>query len=191
MTQLAQLWIPIVLSAVLVFLASSVIHMLLKWHNGEYRKLPNEDAVRDAIRAGAAGPGQYGIPHCQEMKEMQSPEMMRKFTEGPVALLVLRAPGPPKMGGALLKWFIYGLAVALIVACLAARGAARRRGAPGRRPRGRDGVPRVWRRLGAECDLDGQAVVLGAEGAARRVDLRRDHRRHVRLALAAIDSGQA
>ena len=119
MTQLAQLWIPIVLSAVLVFLASSVIHMLLKWHNNEYRKLPNEDAVRDAIRAGPAGPGQYAIPHCQEMKEMQSPEMTRKFTEGPVALVVLRMPGPPKMGGALLKWFIYGLAVALIVACLA------------------------------------------------------------------------
>ena len=119
MTQIAELWIPIVLSAVLVFVASSIIHMLLKWHNSEYRRVPNEDAVRDAIRAGSAAPGQYAIPYCQDMKQMQSPEMLRKFTEGPVAFLVLRTPGPPKMGGFLVKWFVYGVVVAAIVACLA------------------------------------------------------------------------
>lgn len=119
MTHIAQLWIPIVVSAVLVFAASSIIHMVLKWHNSEYRKVANEDAVRDAIRAGSSAPGQYAIPHCQDMKEMQSPEMQRKFSEGPVAFLVLRAPGPPKMGGALAQWFVYGLVVASVAACLA------------------------------------------------------------------------
>ena len=44
MTFLAQLWMPIVLSAVLVFAASSLIHMVLKWHNADYRPLANEDA---------------------------------------------------------------------------------------------------------------------------------------------------
>ena len=119
MTQVAQLWIPIVLSAVLVFFASSIIHMVLKWHNAEYGKLSNEDAVRSAIRAGSPGPGQYVIPHCQDMKAMQAPEMQRKFVDGPVAMLTLRAPGPPKMGGFLAKWFVYGVVVALIAACLA------------------------------------------------------------------------
>jgi hypothetical protein len=119
MTQVAQLWIPIVLSAVLVFVASSIIHMVLKWHNAEYRKLANEDAVRSAIRAGSAAPGQYVIPYCQDMKQMQAPEMQQKFIEGPVAFIVMRAAGPPKMGGLLVQWFIYGLVVALVTACLA------------------------------------------------------------------------
>lgn len=119
MTQVAQLWIPIVLSAVLVFVASSIIHMVLKWHNTEYRKLSNEDAVRGALRAASAVPGQYVIPYCKDMKEMQGPEMQQKFIEGPVAFVVMRASGPPKMGGLLVQWFIYGLVVALIAACLA------------------------------------------------------------------------
>ena len=56
MAMLAQLWLPIVLSAVGVFVASSLIHMLFKWHNRDYRKLPNEDAVRAAINAGQPAP---------------------------------------------------------------------------------------------------------------------------------------
>ena len=119
MTQFAQLWIPIVLSAVLVFAASSVIHMVLKWHNSEYRKLSNEDAVGAAIRAGSASPGQYFIPHCPDMKQMQTPEMQRKFVEGPIAFIVLRPPGPPKMGGALVQWFVYSLVVGFVGACVA------------------------------------------------------------------------
>jgi hypothetical protein len=119
MTPIGQLWIPIVLSAVLVFVASSLIHMLFKWHNSEYRKLSNEDAVRAAVRAGSAAPGQYVIPFCQEMKEMQSPEMQQKYVEGPIGFMVLRAPGPPKMGGFLVKWFIYNLVAASLAGCLA------------------------------------------------------------------------
>ncbi len=118
MAQVAQLWIPIVLSAVLVFVASSLIHMLFKWHNSEYGKLANEDAVRAAVRAGSPAPGQYVLPFCREMKEMQSPEMQQKYVEGPVGFLVLRAPGAPKMGGFLVKWLIYNLVVAFLAGCL-------------------------------------------------------------------------
>jgi hypothetical protein len=116
---MAQLWIPIVLSAVLVFVASSIIHMVLKWHNSEYRKLPNEDAVGAAIRAGNAAVGQYFIPHCPDMKQMQTPEMQRKFVEGPIAFIVLRPPGPPRMGSALVQWFVYSLVVGFVGACVA------------------------------------------------------------------------
>jgi hypothetical protein len=44
MAMLASLWLPILLAAVGVFVVSSLIHMLFKWHNRDYRKLPNEDA---------------------------------------------------------------------------------------------------------------------------------------------------
>ena len=46
MVSISALWLPILLSAVIVFVASSIIHMVLPVHRGDYRKLPEEDRVR-------------------------------------------------------------------------------------------------------------------------------------------------
>ncbi len=121
MISLGQLWIPILASAVGVFVASSLIHMVLKWHNSDYRKIANEDEVRSAIRASGAAPGQYVMPHCAEMKDMQKPEMQEKFKQGPVAFLTLIPPGPPTMGKALGLWFAFTLGVSIALAYLASR----------------------------------------------------------------------
>jgi len=111
----SQIWLPILVTAIAVFLASSLIHMVFRWHNRDYRKLPNEDQVRDAIRAGSPAPGQYVLPHCTEMKEMQGEEMQQKFRDGPVGLLTLRQSGAPSMGGSLMQWFVFNLVVAMLV----------------------------------------------------------------------------
>lgn len=118
MSAVVQLWLPILLSAVAIFIASSLIHMVFKWHNSTYRKLGNEDAVRAAINAGSPTPGQYVLPHCTDMKEMQDPAMVAKMTEGPVGFLILRPPGPPAMGAALLQWFLFTLFVAAAAAAI-------------------------------------------------------------------------
>ena len=120
MSILGALWLPIVLSAVLVFVVSSIIHMVLKYHNRDYTRLPNEDAVRAALRAGNPEPRQYIIPYCPEMKEMESPEMRQKFIDGPVGVLNLRRSGLPALGPTLLQWFLYSLVVSFFVAYLAA-----------------------------------------------------------------------
>ena len=87
MVSLGALWLPILLSAVLVFVASTLIHMVLKYHASDYRALPNEDAVRAAFRgSNNPGPGQYVIPHISDMKQMGSPEHLAKCTEGPVGV---------------------------------------------------------------------------------------------------------
>ena len=119
MYALPALWLPILVTAVLVFVASSLIHMVFKWHNSDFRKLANEDAVRAAVRAGSPTPGQYAVPHCADMKELQGEELRAKFREGPVALLTIKASGEPKMGGALGKWFLFNLAVATLAAAAA------------------------------------------------------------------------
>jgi hypothetical protein len=119
MVSLAQLWLPIAASAIGVFIASSLIHMVFKWHQSDYMKLANEDEVRAAMRKSAPGPGQYVLPHCADMKQMQSPEMQRKFVEGPVAHLLVRPSGPPRMGPALGQWFALSLVVSAIVAYMA------------------------------------------------------------------------
>ena len=118
---LVQLWLPILLSAVFVFVASSLIHMVVKWHASDYNALSNEEEVRAAIRKGSPAPGQYVLPHCADMKQMGQPEMLAKYAEGPVAFLSVNPNGPPAMGGALVKWLLYTVLVAFMAAYLASR----------------------------------------------------------------------
>ncbi|HEY0351825.1 MAG TPA: hypothetical protein VGC48_06865, partial [Gemmatimonadales bacterium] len=66
MVHLGSLWLPILLASVLVFFVSFLVHMVLKYHKSDYSKLPNEDAVRAAIRSGNAAPAQYVIPYCSD-----------------------------------------------------------------------------------------------------------------------------
>jgi hypothetical protein len=120
MVTLGSLLVPIVLSAILVFIASSIIHMVLKYHNKDYSPLPNEDAVRAAMRAGNPPPGQYIIPYCSDMKAMEKPEVKQKYIEGPVGVLNLMRPGVPKMGNYLAQWFVFILVVSFFIAYIAA-----------------------------------------------------------------------
>jgi hypothetical protein len=120
MVSLGALWLPILLSAVLVFIASSIIHMVFKYHHRGYTPLPNEDAVRAAIRSGNPAPAQYIIPYCPSPKLMATPEMQKKFTEGPVGVLNLMRPGVPAMGKYLVQWFVFLLVVSLFIAYVAA-----------------------------------------------------------------------
>ncbi|HET8715526.1 MAG TPA: hypothetical protein VFM16_06865 [Holophagaceae bacterium] len=119
MVSLAHLWLPILLSAVFVFVASSLIHMVLKWHNSDYHGLGNEDEVRAAVRKADAAPGMYVIPYCKEMKDMGSEDMQRKFKEGPVGFLILRQPGPMAMGKNLVQWFLFCAVTSFFCAYLA------------------------------------------------------------------------
>lgn len=119
MVSLGALWLPILLSAVFVFIVSSVIHMVLKYHASDYGRLPNEDAVRTAIRSGNPPPGQYVTPHVADFKLMDTPEVKQKFTEGPIAVMYLRKPGPANMGPALAQWFVFSLVLSFFVAYIA------------------------------------------------------------------------
>ena len=119
MVSLASLWLPILLAAVFVFVASSLLHMLLPIHKGDFKKLPGEDAVLDAIREAGPGQGEYMFPFPDSMAEMNTPEMKAKFERGPVGMLVVRANGGPGMGKGLAFWFLYSLLISLFVAYLA------------------------------------------------------------------------
>jgi hypothetical protein len=119
MVSLGSLWLPILLSAVLVFVVSAIIHMVLKYHNKDYTRLPNEDAVRSAIRAGNPPPAQYVMPYCADMKDMEKPEMKQKYIDGPVAVMNVLRPGVPSMGKYLTQWFVFTVVVSFFIAYVA------------------------------------------------------------------------
>ena len=121
MNTLLSLWLPILLSAVVVFVISSLIHMVFKWHASDYSAFANEDAVRDAIRAGNPAPGRYVVPFCKDMKDMAGAAMMKKYQEGPVGHVTIGPNGQPSMGKHLGMWFLLCLLVSAVAAWLAAR----------------------------------------------------------------------
>lgn len=121
MVPIAALWLPIVLSAVFVFIASSVLHMALRYHNSDYRKLPGEDDLMDAMRKAGVGPGDYMMPHGGGMEAMKDPAFVAKFTKGPVAVLTVMKCGKLSMGPQLAQWFVYCLVVSVFAAYIAGR----------------------------------------------------------------------
>jgi hypothetical protein len=116
MELLASLCLPILLSAVFVFVASSIIHMALPVHGGDFKKLPNEDQVLEAMRAQGVSPGHYVFPCPGSMKEMAAPETIEKYKRGPVGSLTLLPSGPPRMGRSLVQWFVLSIAIGCLSA---------------------------------------------------------------------------
>jgi len=116
MTGLFALWLPILLSAVLVFVVSSAIHTATPWHKSDYPKVPNEDRVMDALRPLAVPPGDYMMPRASSRQEMRSPEFAAKIKRGPVMMFTVWPGGSMSMGTQLVQWFLYSI----VVGCFAA-----------------------------------------------------------------------
>lgn len=116
MISIAALWMPIIVAAVLVFIASSIIHMAPLWHRSEFPKAPNEDRILDALRPFSIPPGDYMLPRASDMKDMKSPEFTEKMKRGPVVIMTVLPNGPPSMGKNLTLWFIYAVAVGIFAA---------------------------------------------------------------------------
>lgn len=113
---LGELWLPILLSAGFVFIASSIIHMATPWHKTDMRKMKCEDAVVDAMRSNGLEPGAYMFPCAESMSAMCSPEMQEKMKRGPVGYLTVLPGGGFNLGASLVGWFIYTLIVGALVA---------------------------------------------------------------------------
>ena len=120
MVPLTALWLPILLSAVIVFVASSIMHMLLPYHRSDYQQLPEEDNLLAALRAARLKRGLYIFPFCTH-KEMKSPAMIEKYKQGPVGMMTVFPSGPPVMPKFLAMWFVYCLIIGFVVAYLTGR----------------------------------------------------------------------
>ena len=124
MVPVMSLGVPIVLSAGIVFVASSVIHMVLPYHRNDLRKLPKEDEVMAALRRFNIPPGDYVVPHAGSPAGMKQPEFVDKMKKGPIVFMTLAPGGPPSMGKSLLLWFLYSIVVSVFAAYIAGRALA-------------------------------------------------------------------
>lgn len=112
---MTALWLPILLSAVFVFVLSAFIHMALPWHKSDFKKLPDEDRIRAALRPFAVPPGDYMVPMCSG-SEMNSPEYKAKLEAGPVQIVTVLPNACSSMGPTFVQWFLYLLAIGFLTA---------------------------------------------------------------------------
>ena len=119
MVPLRALWLPILLSAVIVFVASSIMHMVLPYHRSDYGQLPDEDKVLATLRSVSLKRGLYVFPYCTH-KDMKSPALLEKQKQGPVGFLTVVPSGPPVLAKFLIQWFVFCLLIGFFVAYLAA-----------------------------------------------------------------------
>jgi hypothetical protein len=110
------------LSAVLVFVVSSIMHMVTRWHANDFAKVPDEDGVMAALRPFKLAPGSYVMPRPSSMKELGSPEFKEKYRLGPSAMLHVLPVGGSGMGKQLGLWFVYSAAIALAAGYITSRG---------------------------------------------------------------------
>jgi hypothetical protein len=119
-TGLSLLWLPILLSSVIVFIASSVIHMAPLWHTNDFPRMPAEDKAMDALRPLAIPPGDYMVPR-PAAGEMRSAAFAEKIKRGPVMIVTVLPNAMPSMGRNLVQWFLYTLVAGVFAAYIAGR----------------------------------------------------------------------
>ena len=118
MVPLTDLWLPILLASVAVVFISFLLRMVSRQHYSDYSKLPDEEAVREALRAAGVGQGQYSFPHCDDPATMKSAAFQESWAKGPSGMLHVCPAGPWTMGKSLGQWFAMSLFVSTVIAWL-------------------------------------------------------------------------
>ena len=119
MVPVMSLLVPILVASVLVFIASSIIHMATPLHKGDMKRVPNEDGVMSALRNFNLAPGDYAMPLASSMSAMGTPEFQAKMVAGPVVMMTVRPSGKFTLTPNLIQWFIYSVVISLIAGYVA------------------------------------------------------------------------
>ena len=184
MLSLSALWICILVATVLVFVVSSVLHMMLPIHKGDYRKLPKEAELLTAMRTHGVAPGTYSFPFPDSMKDMASPEMIEKYKQGPVGTVTVLPNGVPAIAKSLVLWLLYLAIVSIFVAYLATIGLSDRVSDAGLSLYQHGRAARLRCPSLARVDLEGAVLDRDRQVHPGRCDLQPGHGRDVCLVVA-------
>jgi hypothetical protein len=103
---LQELWVPIVVSAFACFAASALAWTVLPHHKREWKRLPTEAGVLDALRQHAPPPGLYAIPFAMGA-DLNRADLKLALEKGPVGFVTIRKNGPPNMAIMLVQMVVF------------------------------------------------------------------------------------
>lgn len=112
---LTQLWLPIVVSAVGVFILSALAWTVMPHHKKDFTGLPNADGVQAVMRQNPPVPGQYALPWVSEMRGLEDPAVKEQMEKGPRAYITIVPNGMPSMGPMMAKSVVFYLVVSILV----------------------------------------------------------------------------
>lgn len=121
MVPLLSLWLPVLVSAVFVFVASSILHMALRYHNSDFKRLPHEEGILEHLSKLDLPPGEYVFPWSDCGKDLGKADFKAKLERGPAGFLTVFPRGPLGMGKSLALWFFYCLVIGVFSGYIASR----------------------------------------------------------------------
>ncbi len=120
LTPIAALWLPILVAAVVGFIASALMWTVMPHHKTDFKEVPDEDGVLDAMRSGGLKPGAYMFPYAATHGDMNTPEHKKKMEQGPVGTMIVMDNGVPSMGPMMVQQLVFFLFTILLVAYIGA-----------------------------------------------------------------------
>ncbi|MFG0329937.1 MAG: hypothetical protein ACF8PN_08570 [Phycisphaerales bacterium] len=122
MDMLIDLWLPILVSAVAIFILSFVAWVVMPHHKTEWVKLPDEERFKEAIRGMNIPPGNYIFPGCAKGEDMNSEAFKERYSAGPWGTLMVWR-GQPSMGRNLALSFLVYFIISVFVGYVGVLGA--------------------------------------------------------------------
>ena len=110
---LLDLWLPILLCGIALFIASFVSWVILPHHFGDYKKLDDEDGMMEKVRSMNLPAGNYMFPQAESKQAMSSPEYAEKYKQGPRG--TLNVYDMPNMGVNLGKTLLFFLLTSAVI----------------------------------------------------------------------------
>jgi hypothetical protein len=114
-----DLWLPILVSSVLIWIVSALIWTVLPWHKNDFSKVDDEEGARAAL--SGLSPGFYNVPHCVDQKALKDPATQQKFKDGPLAFIAILPNGMPPMGRNMALSFLNGVFICVLCAYFVTR----------------------------------------------------------------------
>lgn len=120
LTPIADLWLPILVAAVVAHIASAIMWTVMPHHKTDFGKMPDEDNVMAAMRKGGLSPGDYMFPYCASHADMGKPDHQAKLQEGPVGTMTVMRNGIPSMGPMMVQQLVFFLLTTVLIAYIGA-----------------------------------------------------------------------
>ncbi|MCC6425806.1 MAG: hypothetical protein IT435_03190 [Phycisphaerales bacterium] len=118
MAEFMALWLPILVSAVAVWIASAIVWMAMPHHKKDYIELPDEKGFTAFLKSQNIPAGVYGFPDCKTPEKRNSPEMKEAWQHGPMGMLYVWKT-PMSMGGKMFATFLVFLCASAGIGYLA------------------------------------------------------------------------
>ena len=117
---MSALWLPILISSCASIALSAIAWRVLPHHAREYRRLPTEPDLLDALRKDMPARGLYSFPYRgQHGVNTARADVAANLARGPVGYVVIGISGPPQLGAPLLQHLVLFVVIAILAAYVA------------------------------------------------------------------------